>query len=75
MIMHKLYTCDNLYIDQFKHTFEVLTDEGRINPDPLTVLQVDSLRSHLIAGYNSRIQNMPTTDEIAAIVPQVPADA
>jgi hypothetical protein len=50
-------------------------DEGLTNPDPLAVLQMDSLHSKLIAGHNTRTENFPTTAEVAGIIPHVPADA
>jgi hypothetical protein len=49
--------------------------ERRSHLDLLMVLQMDSLESQFIAGHNTQTENLPTTDEVAAIIPDVPADA
>ncbi len=74
-LSQELHSCGNPFINRFKHAYERLMDEGRTNPDPLAVLQMDSLHSELIAGCYTRTENLSTTEEVVGIIPQVPADA
>jgi hypothetical protein len=75
LLSQELHSCGNPFINRYKHAYERLMDEGRTNPDPRAVLQMDSLHSELIAGCNTRTENSPTTEEVAGIIPQLLADA
>jgi hypothetical protein len=74
-LSQELHSCGNPFINRFKHAYERLMDEGRTNPEPLAVLQMNLLHSELIAGRNTRTENLPTIEEVAGIIPHVPADA
>jgi hypothetical protein len=74
-LSQELHSCGNPFINRFKHAYERLMDEGHTNPDPLVFLQIDSLHLELIAGCNTRTENLPTTEEVVGIISQVPADA
>jgi hypothetical protein len=50
-------------------------DEGCTNSNLLAVLQMDSLHSELIAGRNTRIEIMLSTEKVVGNIPKMPAVA
>jgi len=73
-ITNVLHTCNNPFVRIYKHAHEILSAESvrqsENNTDEVFHVVVSpEMKMELIVGSDSRTQNLPTANEIAAIIP------
>ncbi len=69
-LTHMLHECQNPFIERFQTAYERLREAAAIDPtvDPMTTMDRGSLPARLVAGRNTRTENVPTTSEIGGVV-------
>ncbi len=65
-----LHECQNPFIEWFKAAYERLQEAAAADPtvDPVTTMDRGSLLARLVAGRNTRTENVPTTTDIGGVV-------
>ncbi len=65
-----LHECQNPFIERFKTAHERLQEAATADPtvDPVTTMDRGSLPARLVAGRNTRTENVPTTTDIGKVV-------
>jgi hypothetical protein len=68
-LTHMLHECQNPFIERFQTAYERLREAAATDPtvDPVTTMNWGSLPARLVAGQNTRTENVPTTSEIGGI--------
>jgi hypothetical protein len=65
-----LHECQNPFIERFKTAYERLQEAVAADPivDPVTTVDRGSLLARLVAGRNTRTENVLTTTDINGVV-------
>ena len=71
IILHEVYSLVHTY----KHAHQVLSAADQGNDDTLSARILPSLRIQLITGSNRRTENLPTSSEVAMIIPDETSSA
>ncbi len=69
-LTHMLNECGNPFIERFQTAYERLQEAAAADPtvDPVTTMDRGCLPARLVAGRNTRTENIPTTTEIGSVV-------